>query len=997
MLKKIILLLCIYFLKCEAQTTLFQGNNEEKLFNEASEYLFLGKYATAYETFQDFYAKYPRQIKAIDAQYYIANCALNLNHANAVALMKIFLASYPNHPKAIFANFEIGSYYFKQKKYDKAVAFLSQVDNTVLDGENKIESNFKLAYTYLNLKNYDKAATVFQRIKIEKNKYQFAANYYLGFIFYKKEQFDYAETHLKKAAENEAYKRVVPVLLANCYIKQLKYDTLIAYCQNQLQQNDNKKGLEDLYLLTAEGCFHKQLWDKAIENFDIYFKLTNLTNDLAQFRYGVCKYKTEDYNKAIEYLKKTAEKNDTIGHNSAYYLGLTWLQLSNKTFAFNAFNQARKMNFNRKISQQSTLEYTKIGLELEKFQDVIVACKEYLNNNPNGSFVHNEINDVLGETYLHTSDYATAIKHIESMKFKSGNINRTFQLVTHYYGIQKYNEEKYEEAIESFEKSLANDFSREITLINNYYIAESYVQTNQTDKAIDNFDKVIKHTAKISPELFARSFYGLGYIYFNKGDYAKAQIYFKDYVDEEKNETNKNIRNDGFIRYADCLYAAKKLPEALKYYDKPIENQSAIDLDYCYLQKGIILAATYKNEEAKSKLNIIIQNYPNSNYYDDALFNYGLIDFENTNYPSAVTAFTDIINANKSEVYVPLALQKRAIAMYNLKNYDLSAQDYQTILNKFPTHKVASSAVLGLQEALNQMGKSDQMDTLLAAYKAQNPNDVTIEKVEFENCKTLYFEQKYSDVIIKSNKFISEHPNSNHIGDIKYFLAESYAKSDDKIKARTYLEEVYNSGKSTFYNKTIQRLAEINFDNKDFANSLFYNKKLANVAANKKELAQSWSGLMQNYYELNFYDSSAFFAQQIIKNGTASVVINNKSLLYVGKNAIAQNSKTSQDNLINCINFATDVHGAEAAFLLAKNLYENKNYKSSLEVLFLLNKKYNSYPKWIDKSYMQIADNYIRMQEIYQAKATLISIIEKAKDQDIANQAKIKLEKLDIQ
>ncbi|TAG53327.1 MAG: hypothetical protein EAZ27_11030 [Cytophagales bacterium] len=997
MFKKIFIFFLFYFYYLTAQNTLFQQNNSEKLFNEANEYYFLEKYSIAYESFFDYSQKFPNELKTIDAQYFIANCALKLNHRNAISMMKNFITVYPEHPKNAFANFDIGTFYFKEKKYDKSVEYLSKVDLTKLDKENKIESNFKLAYSYLNLKNYDKALPVFQRLKSEKNKYQFAANYYIGFIFYKKDQYQYAESHLKKAAENNGYSNFVPSILANCYLKQQKYDTLINYCETILEKNDTKKGFEDLYLLAAEGYYQKNNWSKANDNFENYFATTQSTTDLARFKYGVTSYKIENYNKAIEIFKKTAEKNDTIGQNSAYYLGLTWLQLSNKPYALNAFNQARKMQFNTNVSHQSTLEYAKLNLENERFKDAISACKDYLNNNPNGGIIHNEINDLLGEAYLHTNDFAIAIKHIEGLKFKSGNVNRTFQLVTHFYALQLYNEEKYTEAIDNFQKSLSNDFNRETTVLNNYYLAESYIFLKQSDNAIEYFTKVIRHTAKINPELFARSFYAMGYIYFNKTDYSKALIYFKDYVDEEKNETNKNILNDGYIRFADCQYATKKMGDALKYYDKPIENQAISDIDYCYLQKGIILAATNKNEEAKSKLNIILQNYPNSKYYDDALFNYGLIDFENTNYPSAVTAFTDIINANKSDVYVPLALQKRAIAMYNLKNYELSAQDYQTILNKYPTHKVASSAVLGLQEALNQMGKSEQMDTLLAAYKSQNPNDVNIEKVEFENCKTLYFEQKYNEVITKSNKFIAQHAQSQYLNDLKYFLADSYAKSEDKQTAYKYFEEVFNSGKSNFLNKTILKLSELNFENKDFLSSLNYYKKLENLASNKKELAQSWSGMMQTHFELKNNDSSNYYAKKIISFGAPSVIMNNKSLLFIAKNNLALESNTANDDLIVCLNSASDIHGAEATFLLAQELYDSKKYKNSLELLFMLNKKYSSFPKWIDKSYMQIADNYIMLNELYQAKATLISIIEKAKDLEITNQAKLKLEKLDAQ
>ena len=55
-----------------------------------------------------------------------------------------------------------------------------------------------------------------------------------------------------------------------------------------------------------------------------------------------------------------------------------------------------------------------------------------------------------------------------------------------------------------------------------------------------------------------------------------------------------------------------------------------------------------------------------------------------------------------------------------------------------------------------------------------------------------------------------------------------------------------------------------------------------------------------------------------------------------------------------------------------------------------------SHDYWVAKTYILIADNYIGMKDIFQAKSTLQSIIEnyEVEDDDILNIAKEKLKKL---
>jgi hypothetical protein len=55
-----------------------------------------------------------------------------------------------------------------------------------------------------------------------------------------------------------------------------------------------------------------------------------------------------------------------------------------------------------------------------------------------------------------------------------------------------------------------------------------------------------------------------------------------------------------------------------------------------------------------------------------------------------------------------------------------------------------------------------------------------------------------------------------------------------------------------------------------------------------------------------------------------------------------------------------------------------------------------SHDYWVAKTYILIADNYIGMKDIFQAKSTLQSIIEnyEVEDDDILSIAKEKLKKL---
>jgi TolA-binding protein len=140
-------------------------------------------------------------------------------------------------------------------------------------------------------------------------------------------------------------------------------------------------------------------------------------------------------------------------------------------------------------------------------------------------------------------------------------------------------------------------------------------------------------------------------------------------------------------------------------------------------------------------------------------------------------------------------------------------------------------------------------------------------------------------------------------------------------------------------------------------------------------------------------DSTEKYARLILDRGAVAANASNQAQLYLGKAAYQRGDhEQAIDNFLKTLNAAKDESGAEAQYLMAEIQYKNEQYKQSIETLYDLNKNFSIYEYWLGKSFLLIADNYIALDENFQAKATLNSLLEKSPLKVIVDQAKAKLQ-----
>ena len=1008
-MRNYLLILIVFFsLISQAKAQDFVADNDpDRFFREGLELLNKQKYGAARETFERYLAVANDDLKAIDAEYYMAFSALRLYNRDGEKMLEDFTKKYDYHPKAVLAFYELGNFYFRDEKYEKAIQYFEKVDTKNLGREQQNTLNFKLGYAFFSNQKFQEALPYFDQLKNGNNNYTHAASYYAGYIAYRSGNYAQALTDLKNAEKDADYAPIVPYMIANIYYQQRQYDELIAYGEGLKKTNTSVKNESDIMLLVGEAYYQRQNYPQAAIYLEEY-ATDRIPENGIWYRLAYAQYKAGVPEKAIENFKQIAALQDTIGQYSSYYLGILYLEQRNLPFAATALEKASRQDYDQAIKEQASFNLGKVYFEAGNHAQAIEELSKFSKNYPKSKF-SSQANDLLSEAYLNTRNYDQAIAFIEGLLNKSEKVNRAYQKVTYYKGTEEFNNSRFYQAVQLFEKSLQHPFDKDLVVAANFWRGEAYSVGKKYEEAISAYNGVFKNgneweAAQSQNATYAlKAHYGIGYAYFNTKQYAQAQTHFEKYIDQLTDRKGQLYYEDALIRLADCYYVNKQYARATNLYDQAIKEDNP-DKAYAYYQKGVVLGIQGKYAEGKASLDVVIDQYGESRYYDDAIFQKAQLDFEQGNYQAAVSGFGRLIDRNPESSLVPFALLRRALSNSNLKNYAQTVTDYRRILDNFITHEVANSALLGLQqvEALPEV-QAESFSGYLSRYKQAHPDDKNLAGIEFESAKNLYFTQKYDQAIGSLQSYLKNYPQSANADEARYYIAESYYRKEDWEQAKNYYREIVSTGSSDRLSRAINRIAEIELQLLNYQEAINAFKKLEKVARNKREQYEGWSGQMKAYFELGksqpaLLDSTEKYAHLVLARGAVAANASNQAQLYLGKTAYQRGDhEQAIDNFLKTLNAAKDESGAEAQYLMAEIQYKDGQYKQAIETLYDLNKNFPIYEYWLGKSFLLIADNYVALDETFQAKATLNSLIEKSPLKVIVDQAKAKLQNIDVQ
>ena len=863
--------------------------------------------------------------------------------------------------------YEYGKSEFNSDRFNSSVKYLRKITF------KNDEIYFLLGVAEYNIKNYKNSKDYLELVDSEK--YFEKKNFFLGVISYLENDLGSALNYFDNISNSDLENKYLQYLVSINFINNNYKETISL--KNRI--NENVDNID--YCLFFIGKSHFIL--KEFKNsIDVLTQLGSKVDrdDEISFMIAYSHYMNKDYNLSKELFKALSYKSTVYSQYASFYLGMIFLDENDFNLSKNYFYASYKQNNDLNYTKKSLINYAKSIYELGDYELSIAVLNKFKNTYPDDDF--SEIDELLSENYFMTNNYSRIISFINSKKNITNSDKIKFQYVTYQKGVNEFNRGNFKSSIKYFDlsKRYKTDYNIYVKSVLNK--SEALFIGNLFNEAKNEILEVIN--SKINNELKIELALLLGYSYFNMNEYVNASKYLKTYFDLT-NKTNSN-QIDALLRLADSYYASKRFNRSIEYYNKALEDNS-VNKNYIIYQIGLCYYGLDNFTKSIEFMDKVIVNSDKS-LDDDAIFRKAQIYFENSEFDKSIINYNNLINNYKFSEYIPYSYLNRATSYFNLKSYEQSEGDYLFILKNIFDDKIQSQAIQGMQKIVSYTNNFTQLNNLISEYKIRFPDNDNLLKIQFDNIRNLYFNQRYNELISYVSDIFSQEENIYNSYETNYYLAESYFKVNDYKNANEIYELLLDSINSKYYSRSLNRIAKINLDLKDYDKSLFYYKELEKNSKNNRERIDSYVGSLTNYYYLKDYDSVHYYSAQINSFDKISFNNRNKINLLSAKSYLDDgNISSGIDKLLTTINLVNDESAAEANYLLAKIFYDQSQNSQALETLYSLNENFSNYDYWVGKSYILIAEIFISMDEMFQANATLESLIENTQINEIKERA----------
>ena len=863
--------------------------------------------------------------------------------------------------------YEFGKYQYNNSKYKSAVKYLSQTSEYA-------DSNLMLGISYFNLKDFKVAKEYIDKIDSNNSN----RNLLLGAIEYMEDNYINSLEYLDKIENNDpTYQKALQYKISSHYFlknysKSVELETFI---------NDQTENKDYCHYYIAESFLKLKKYDKTLSNLLNIKNYIDRENDI-KFKIAYSYYMLGLNEESKSYFNELTNQKNKYSQKSFFYLGKIFQENDKINQAKNYFYAAYRDDKDDLYTKNALLNYSKSNYIIGDYDLSIATLEKLKVEFPN--FKLDEVNGLISENYFLTNNYDKIITYLSSLKTISKLDRNKFQFITYQRGVREFNKGNFKNSIKYFNLSSRYNVNNDIYIKSLINKSEALFIGNKYNESKNVLLTLLKY--KPIPEtLLLKAQLSLAYTYYNLNEYEEASKYFKIYIDSElKNKNEEVFNSDIYLRLADSYYASKNFKKAIESYEKISEKKS--DKNYLNYQIGLSYNGINKNNQSIEFLDKVIDEGKNS-LVDDALFRKAQIYLESSEFDNSILTQNKLIQFHPYSNYLPYAYLNRATCYFNLRAYDQSEEDYLYILKNIMDEKIQNEALLGYQKVVSFTKNYSVLNESISNFRKKFPNN-NIKKLQYENLRNLYFNQQYKEFInlMVSVDSMNEEVFNRH--EINYYLAESHYKSNNMEKANIIYKKLLDSMNSKYFSRSLNRVANIYLKQQDYKNSLTYYKKLEKNHKNNREKVESFIGILSNYFYLKNYDSVQLYSSRISQIENISFNNRNKINLLKAKSYLQNENKTAAiDMLINTINLVQDESAAEASYILAEIFFTEGKKTQALETLYSLNENFNTFENWVGKSYLLIAKIFISMDETFQAKATLESLIDNTEIEEIKDLA----------
>ena len=954
-----------------------ENYDPEEVFTEAKTLFDNKNFGSAAELFHKYISltDSKNSQKAVEAKFYEAACSSYMGAGEQQLMM--FSKENPTSVFAPKAELLYANMLFQNKKYRDALKQYEAIDEESLTEDEKAEYYFKKGLAYYQTNDAEKAAPLFYKSAFMNSPYKDDARYYYAHIQYVNKKYSEAKYHFKKIENTSKYKDIVPLYLMQIDYVDGNYTAVTADADRVLANAQGQRKV-DLALIIAESWYQQQDYDKALQYYNIARESTRRTFPReVEFRMGFSKMKKDDFTGAITNFQNATKKikNDALAQYASYYLAQCYMQTNQEKFARNAYLTAYKDDFDHEMSEEALFNYAKLSFinGVDPFNEAVAQLDDYIEKNPYSSRKE-EAQKMIIHLYLNNKDYTKAIAALEKYPNLDEEMQQIYAQLTYSIGVDSYDNAEYDKAVTYLQKAVNNKHSdAKLKAEALYWMADSYFQKKDNNAAESNYVAFLKSSGSGQTGLLPMAYYNLGYISYLKGNFPDAVKNFNYFFNMA--QADRDFESDAWMRIGDCYFMERKYNKAITAYSNAVklDNKNA---DYAMFQQGMGYGAQGDMNAKISCMDNLTKSYKTSSFYDRALYEMGMAYLSTNDESSAIAAFSKLVRERPRSVYARQGQMKIGMLYYNGNQYDNALSALKKVVDSYPNTEESREA-LNIMRSI-YMEQNRTMEFYLYVKEKGIATSVTEQdSVSFATAENFFQQGQYENALRAVNQYISLFPKGAYLLKTNYYGLTSLEKLGRSGETKPYLEYIVSQPDNDYTDNALLKLAAMVKNEGDVWKAREYYQRVLNITENQKVKMQALEGVSECLYELEDYDEAIERSNQLAVMQDIGQIRKNLANYIAGMSLYKKHEYSSAlPKLLECSKKDRTARGAEAAYHVVLANYKLGNLDETENRVFYISDNFSSYSYYVAMSFVTLSDVYVAKGNVFQAKATLQSIIE---------------------
>lgn len=938
-----------------------------------------GHYAASYRSLSRYLHENGTPAYSEEATFYLAANAYELRHTDALRRLQAYQKGHPYTPYASETSFMIGVLQTEKGKYKQSLKSFAAVHPQELFRPHQSAYLFYKGYSHLQMNETQAALRCFEKLKREDNMYSLQARYYYAFCQYSQQNYAKALPDFLAIEHTQAYQHIVPYYIIQIYYAQHQYEEVYERAEYLLNNNRDNENNGELHRMLGEIYYQEGRYAKAVEHLGEYEKLFSaqkrslVRNDI--YLLGMSYYQIGDMKNAIRYLNSVKKEQDELSENACYHLGNAYVQTGQTESAKMAYSAAMRYKLNDKVREEAMYNYALTTYKASSaLGESVSAFTDFLIEYPKSEY-KTQVYKLLCDVFMTSKNYTSALDALDKIETPTPQMQATKQYLRYQLGTDAFLQGKTEQAISYFTSVVDNEPKTSVYKTESYFWrAESEYKKGDYQQAQADYDAFRRQPNASQSSNYALADYSIGYTLFAQKKYTEALPYFSTYIKHA--DPSLSTYADALNREGDCRFSARDFVKAEGCYAKVV-SLGGSGTDYALFQRGYTLGLLKRYGDKIHVLEILIRQYPKSDYADDALYESARAELQRDHNKEAIKLYDKLLNSYPNSNMARKAALEKAMIYYNMKDYSSAITAYKQVIKNYPGSEEAYAALDGLQSAYIE---TNNVNEYLAYTKTLGRINMTIDSREdsltYVAAERQYMLGNYTDAVAGLGKYVSQYCSGGRYCTMaQYYFADSHYRLGQKAEALNAYKVLTEITGNPYMEEACMRAAEIAYDEKDYATALAYFRRLQDVAGTIEKENIARLGILRCSYYLNDHATTIDVASRIIDDVASSATLIAEARYNRAKAYYAQGLYPEAEPDLRAVSKEVRTRqGAESKYLLCEAAFLLGDLDKAEAGIMEFAGMNTQHQYWLAKSFILLSDIYVKRGDDFQAKQYLLSL-----------------------